>query len=114
MLTVEYAGLANSSALWYCPDCGTPHHSDIVYVAPDCSRFGNNNIGSDYSNISESDPSTTVMTSPFNITGRFTDSSIHSLSNPEAASSPKPSSAKGNTPKKHLHELNISLSEIRI
>ena len=48
MLTAEYDLLANSSAPWCCPDCGTPQHSDIVYDIPDCCS-----IGSSYSDLSE-------------------------------------------------------------
>ena len=69
------------------------------YHTADCSRFASSSLGSDYS-ITE---------------GRsFTDSSIHSLSSPEAASSPKPSPAKCiNTPNKHIRVLNINFQNVR-
>ena len=35
MLTAEYEELAGSSILpWFCPDCGTPNHSSVIYEIP--------------------------------------------------------------------------------
>ena len=63
MLTAEYEVLeANISSPWYCPDCGSPNRSSVLYDAQDIDNpdpvGGENSVGSIYSDVSEGEPST--------------------------------------------------------
>ena len=107
MLTAEYEELENSSAPWYCPSCGSPHHSVVAYNAPDIDS-----IGSMYSEVSDGEPSTSNRQE---LSGSsFANSSLNSLGSPVAQSSPKASEPHQKpTVGKNLRLLNINFQSTR-
>ena len=107
MLTVEYNDLANTS--WYCLNCGTPHQSDVIYEAP---ASDSSSVGSNYSSLSEGEP-LSPDASTHNSTTAFSDTSIHSMGSPAAASSPKARNQYISTARKSLRLLTINFQSIR-
>ena len=109
MLTAEYNDLANTSTPWYCPDCGTPHQSDVIDEAP---ASDSSSVGSKYSSFSEGEPLSPDASS-HNSTTAFSDTSIHSVDSPAAASSPKARNQYITTARKSLRLLTINFQSIR-
>ena len=109
MLTAKYNDLANTSTPWCCPDCGTPHQSDVIYEAP---ASGRSSVGSNDSSLSEGEP-LSPDASTHNSTTAFSDTSIHSMGSPAAASSPKARNQYISTARKSLKLLTINFQSIR-
>ena len=82
MLTEEYQTLAETSMPWYCPDCGTPNHSTVIYDIP-------------VSDSSHSSFSSIKLPSIY-IFSSISDTSLHSVASPGPTPSPKPSATQAN------------------
>ena len=109
MLTAEYNDHANTSTLWYCPDCGTPHQSDVIYEAP---ASDSSSVGSNYSSLSEGEPLSTDASTQ-NATTAFSDTSIYSVGSPAAVYSPIARNQYISTARKSLRLLTINFQSIR-
>ena len=121
MLTAEYEVLeANISSPWYCPICGSPNRSSVLYDAQDFDNpdpvGGENSVGSIYSDVSEGIPSTpdpsVYSQSPNSFNS--TDTSFHSIGSRKASSSPKLKSAPNvSKQRRNLRILDINFQSVR-
>ena len=111
MLTEEYETLAESSMPWYCPDCGTPNHSTVIYDIPvSDSSHSSFSFSSFSSNLSPTSPETCDPS--IHTFSSISDTSLHSVGSPGATSSPKPSATQANN-KKSLRILVINFQSVR-
>ena len=114
MLTAEYDQLAETSQPWFCPECGTAHHSTVIYDIPvsDVSDQSSSQFSiSSEEELTSPQPSRTQHSS----VSSFNDSSINSIGSPGAASSPNPQkqSPVTNQRKRSLLILVINFQSIR-
>ena len=114
MLTAEYDQLAETSQPWFCPDCGTAHHSSVIYDIP-VSDVSDKT--SSHSSISSEDAITSPQPSSFqqSCASSLFDSSINSIDSAGATSSPQPTRPSHATSqcKRSLRILVINFQSVR-
>ena len=112
MLTAEYDQLAETSQPWLCPECGTAHHSTVIYDIPvsDVS----DQSSSQFSISSEEELSSPQLSRiQHSSVSSLNDSSINSIGSPGAASSPNPQKQSPKQRKRSLRILVINFQRIR-
>ena len=114
MLMAEYDQLAETSQPWFCPDCGTAHHSSVIYDIP-VSDVSDQT--SSHSSISSEDALTSPQPSSFqqSCASSLFDSSINSIGSPGATSSLQPTRPSHATSqgKRSLRILVINFQSVR-
>ncbi|MCG7876680.1 MAG: reverse transcriptase domain-containing protein [Candidatus Thiodiazotropha endolucinida] len=110
MSTEEFDQLANSSDSWYCPHCGNPNHSMVLYDIPASMA---DSVGSIYSSDEDATCSTPNLTHGHSLSDMHMDSSTFSLGSPAAASSPKPTPHISHNRQKHFRVVSVNFQSIR-